>query len=280
MSPRIHKTAVVDKTAKIAPSVEIGPYCVIGPHVELAEGVKLYAHVYVTGYTYIGADTDIFPFASIGCAPQDLKYKGEQSFLSIGRNNIIREYVTIHPGTALGGRKTVIGDNCLFMIGAHVAHDCIIGNNVVLANNATLGGHVRIGDYAILGGLSAVHQFVRIGCHAIIGGVSAVVKDVLPYANAVGKRANIAGVNITGLKRRKFDREDIKLIQEAFLAIFAIKSENFNARVKSLAASCPNNAKIIEIVNFLKEPSARGICMPRFVAEAPLKSLFSDTKEL
>ena len=213
--PQIHPTAIVAPAARVADDVVIGPYCVIGDDVELGAGVRLAAHVVVDGRTAIGDGTRIFPFASIGLEPQDLKYQGEASSLVIGRDNTIREYVTINPGTAGGGMVTRIGDDCLFMIGAHVAHDCQIGDHVIMANNATLAGHVVIEDYALLGGLCAVHQFVRIGRHAMIGGMSGVERDVIPYGQVMGNRARLTGLNIIGMQRRGFSRDEIQGLRRA-----------------------------------------------------------------
>lgn len=198
----IHPTAVIDSAAKIGKNVKIGPYCCIGANVEIGDGVELKAHVVIDGQTSIGADSKFFPFASIGLPPQDLKYSGEKSTLTIGERNIIREYVTMNPGTEGGGLETRVGDDNLFMVGAHVAHDCIVGNNVIMANNATLAGHVMVDDYAIIGGLAAVHQFCRIGRHAMIGGMSGVENDIIPYASVLGGRAWLSGLNLVGLKRR------------------------------------------------------------------------------
>ncbi len=194
----IHATAIVEPGAKLADDVRIGPYCVIGAEVELAEQVELVSHVVIAGRTRIGAGTKIYSFASLGGPPQDLKYKGEPSALIIGAKNVIREQVTMNPGTAGGGMVTRVGNNGLFMVGAHVAHDCKLGNNVIMANNATLGGHVEVGDHAILGGLCAVHQFVRIGPHAMIGGMSGVEHDVIPYGLVKGDRARLSGLNYGG----------------------------------------------------------------------------------
>ena len=182
----IHPSAIIDPAATIGESVHVGPFCVIGPDVSLGEGVKLHSHVVVEGRTHIGKGGEIFPFASIGHAPQDLKYKGEPSRLEIGDNCRIREHVTMNPGTEGGGMLTKVGDNCLFMASSHVAHDCKVGNNVIMANNATLAGHVEVGDFAIIGGLAAVQQFVRIGPHAMIGGMSGIVNDVIPYGMVAG----------------------------------------------------------------------------------------------
>jgi UDP-N-acetylglucosamine acyltransferase len=192
----IHPTAVIDSGASIGKGVSIGPYCVVGPNVQLDDSVTLKAHVVVDGRTIVGAGTTIYPFASIGSEPQDLKYRGEPSVLIIGGNNTIREHVTMNPGTAEGGLRTVIGNNCLFMVGTHVAHDCVIGDHVVMANNATLGGHVRVGDRVVVGGLAAVHQFIRIGAYAVIGGTSGVESDVIPFGRVKGDRAYLAGLNL------------------------------------------------------------------------------------
>ncbi len=260
----IHKTAIVSDKAIIAPNVEIGPFCVIGDNVELAAGVKLCSHVCIDGRTYVGEETQIYPFASIGHIPQDLKYDGENSEVIIGKNNTIREYVTIHPGTKQGNMKTTIGNNCLFMVNSHIAHDCIVGNNVILANNATLGGHVTVGDYAILGGLSAVHQFVRIGAHAIVGGVSAIVEDLIPYGSAAGKRANLLGINITGMKRRNFARAEIHAVRHAFKEIFgqAQHYESFAKRVELVMSKYGHIQSVAEIISFLRDNSVRSICLP------------------
>src|SRR5579864_1417356 len=217
----IHPTAIVAPRARVADDVVIGPYCIVGEHVTLGPGVVLRAHVVVDGRTTIGAGTRIFPFASIGFEPQDLKYRGEESSLEIGRNNTIREYVTMNPGTAGGGMVTRVGNDSLFMVGVHVAHDCQVGDGVVMANNATLAGHVVIEDHAILGGLSAVHQFCRIGRHAMVGGLSAVVRDVIPYGQANGDRARLSGVNIVGMQRSGFSRDDIIGLRTAFQYLFS-----------------------------------------------------------
>ena len=203
----IHQTAIVHPKAKIGQNVKIGPYCIVGENVTLGDCVNLHSHVHIEGITCIGENTTIFPFAAIGFPPQDLKYNGEKSSVLIGKNNTIREHVTIHSGTKLGRMETVTGDSCLFMVGSHIAHDCIVGNNVVMANNATLAGHVVIEDNVIIGGLAAVHQFVRIGRYSIIGGVSAVVNDVIPYASVAGDRAKLLGVNTRGLRRTWFQQQ-------------------------------------------------------------------------
>jgi UDP-N-acetylglucosamine acyltransferase len=243
----VHPTAIVDSDAVLGDGVVIGPYCVVGGHVALGNGVRLHSHVVVDGRTDIGADSEIFPFASI---------------LVIGQRNRIREYVTMNPGTADGGMITRIGDDCLFMVSAHVAHDCIVGNHVIMANNATLAGHVTVGDFAILGGLSAVHQFVRIGRHAIIGGMSGVENDVIPYGSVVGDRARLSGLNIVGLKRRNFANKDIHNLRTAYRMLFA-EEGTMGERVDDVRAMYGDNAEIMEIVEFMRANSQRGLTQPR-----------------
>ena len=258
----IHTTAIVDSAAELGENVTIGPYCIVGPDVSLGDGVSLMSHVVVGGLTTIGANTHIYPFASIGLAPQDMKYKGERSELVIGWNNIIREYVTMHPGTEGGGMVTRVGNNCLFMGSAHVAHDCIIGDHVVMANSSAIAGHVKIGDYAILGGLSAVHQFVRIGEHAMIGGMSGVDQDVIPYGSAMGERARLSGLNIIGLKRRGFSRDDIHELRKAYRLLFAAEG-NMTERLADVAESFLENEAVMDIVGFIGSDSSRAVCQPK-----------------
>jgi len=260
--PDIHSTAVVGDGASIGDGVAIGPYCVIGPDVALADGVRLVSHVVVAGRTTIGPNTHIYPFASIGTPPQDMKYKGEPSTLEIGANNIIREQVTMNPGTAGGGMVTRVGNNCLFMVGAHVAHDCIIGNHVILANNATLGGHVSIGDYAILGGLAAVHQFCRVGRHAMVGGMSGVEQDVIPYGSVIGNRARLAGLNVVGLKRRGFSRAEVATLRKAYRLLFA-EEGSMAERLNDATEMYKESQAVMEIVDFIRGESSRSICQPR-----------------
>jgi len=260
--PDIHSTAVVGDGASIGDGVAIGPYCVVGPDVAIADGVRLVSHVVVAGRTTIGPNTHIYPFASIGTPPQDMKYKGEPSTLEIGANNIIREQVTMNPGTAGGGMVTRVGNNCLFMVGAHVAHDCIIGNHVILANNATLGGHVSIGDYAILGGLAAVHQFCRVGRHAMVGGMSGVEQDVIPYGSVIGNRARLAGLNVVGLKRRGFSRAEVATLRKAYRLLFA-EEGSMAERLNDATEMYKESQAVMEIVDFIRGESSRSICQPR-----------------
>jgi UDP-N-acetylglucosamine acyltransferase len=260
--PKIHPTAIVAPGALLADDVAIGPYCVIGEHVCLGPGVSLSAHVVVEGRTTIGAGTRIFPFASIGFEPQDLKYRGEESSLEIGSNNTIREYVTMNPGTIGGGMVTRVGSNSLFMVGVHIAHDCQVGDGVVMANNATLAGHVVIEDHAILGGLSAVHQFCRIGRHAMVGGLTAVVRDVIPYGQATGDRARLAGINIVGMQRSGFTREDINGLRNAYQILFADEG-TLVERVDEIAERFAGNGPVADIVAFIRADSSRAICQPK-----------------
>jgi UDP-N-acetylglucosamine acyltransferase len=257
----IHPTAIVDPAAELGHGVKIGPYSVVGAGVKLGDGVELMSHVVVAGSTTVGAETRIFPFSSIGHQPQDLKYKGEPSSLEIGERNIIREHVTMNPGTEGGGLLTKVGNDCLFMVGAHVAHDCLIGDNVILVNSATLGGHVVIEDWVIVGGLSAVHQFVRIGKHAMIGGKTGVEHDVIPYGIVTGNRAKLEGLNIVGLKRRGFSRDLIHEIRKAYRMIFA-EEGTMAERLQDVIEDFSGNEPVMEIVNFINSDSSRRICQP------------------
>jgi UDP-N-acetylglucosamine acyltransferase len=204
----------------------------------------------------------MFPFASIGLQPQDLKYMGEASRLEIGCNNVIREQVTMNPGTEGGGMVTRTGNNCLFMVGSHVAHDCQIGDHVILVNNATMGGHVEIGEWAILGGLSAVHQFVRVGRHSMVGGMSGVENDIIPYGSVVGNRARLSGLNVVGLKRRGFSREVIHALRSAYRLLFAPEG-TMTERLNDVAELMPEIEPVMEIVKFIRADSSRAICQPQ-----------------
>ncbi len=263
---QIHPTAIIADGAVIGKDVVIGPYCVVGKDVTLDEGVKLISHASIDCITHIGAHSLVYPFASIN-KTQDLKYNGEPSTVSIGKNTTIREYVTIQPGTSGGIMKTVVGDNCLLMIGVHVAHDCIVGDNVVMANYATLAGHVVVEDNVIIGGLSAVKQFVRIGKHAMIGGMSGVEKDVVPYALIMGERASMHGVNIVGMKRHGYSNAEIQQVQAIYQNIFSENDESpFNARVQkqreSLAGANQDRATQI-VFDFMGGETKCHFCMPK-----------------
>ena len=258
----IHPTAIVDPDAKVGDGVVIGPYCVVEAGVTLGNNVQLHSHVVVGGWTIVGAKTEIYPFSAIGLPPQDLKYSGENSKLIIGERNRVREHVTMNPGTSEGGMITRVGDDCLFMVGSHIAHDCLMGDHVVMANNATLAGHVVVGDYAILGGLSAVHQFVRIGRHAIVGGMSGVENDVIPYGSVMGDRARLSGLNIIGLKRRNFAKDEIHNLRTAYRMLFA-EEGTLQERIDDVAKMFGDNADILEIVEFMQADSSRGLTQPR-----------------
>lgn len=259
----IHPTAIVEDGAKLGDGVEIGPYCIIGPHVELGDGVRLEAHVVVAGHTKIGAGTHIFPFASIGHKPQDLKYAGEETYLEIGSNNQIREHVTMNPGTAGGGGLTRVGDNCLFMMGSHVGHDCMVGDHAILANNATLAGHVELADFVILGGLSAVRQWSRIGTGAIVGGMTGVEFDVIPFGSVIGDRARLAGLNLIGLKRKNFPREQIHALRAAYKALFESEDGTLRERAQEVAQANPEEPLVKIVTDFILEKEDRRFCTPR-----------------
>ena len=261
--PHIHPSAIVEPGARLAETAKIGPYCVVGAEVEIAERVELLSHVVVAGRTSIGAGTRIFPFASIGHAPQDMKYKGEPSRLVIGSGNVIREHVTMNPGTEGGGMVTQVGDNCLFMVGVHVAHDCRIGDGVIMANNATLAGHVSIGDYAVFGGLSAVHQFVRIGQHAMVGGVSGVERDVIPYGSVLGDRARLNGLNLVGMQRRGYARDEIQALRTAYEMLFDAENGTLAERRETVARRFPEVRPVREVLDFIAADSSRGLCQPK-----------------
>lgn len=257
----IHPTSIIDPKATIAETVEIGPFCTVGPNVKIGAGTKLISHVVLGGYTTIGENNTIYPFASIGLEPQDLKYKGERSELIIGSGNIIREYTTMHPGTADDNSITTIGDNNLFMVQSHVAHDCIVGSNIILANSATLAGHVKVGDNVTIGGLSAVHQFVKVGHHAFIGGLSAAVKDIAPYTIVSSERSTLDGLNLVGLRRRGFSKETIQQMQSAMKYIFFSSEGSLQERVDKVEAENKGLSEIQEIIDFVRN-SERGICLP------------------
>ena len=256
----IHKTAIIDSKAKVSSSVKIGPYTVIGPNVEIGEDVIIHSHVNISGNTKIGDGTIIFPFASIGNVPQDLKYKGEDTKLEIGKNNKIREYVTISPGTERGGGLTKIGDNCLFMISSHIAHDCNVGNNVIIANNVPLGGHVTIEDNVVIGGNSAVQQFTRIGKLAMVGGMTGVLHDVIPYGLSIGNRNYLQGLNLIGLRRSNFDNKDILGLSEAYKEIFATK--NLTDNLNKLNGAFKENPLVKDVIDFITKDKKRSICTP------------------
>ena len=255
----IDKTAIINKNAKVHPNVKVGPYSVIGPEVEIGENTEIKSHVSITGNTKIGKGNKIYPFVSIN-DPQDLKYNGEETSLVIGDNNKIREYVTINPGTIGGGGKTIIGNNCLFMISSHIAHDCQVGNNVILANNVPLGGHAIIEDNVVIGGNSAVQQFTRVGEMAMIGGMTGVLHDVIPFGLSTGNRNSLQGLNLIGLRRAKFENKDILGLSEAYKEIFATK--NINENISKLNGSFQENPLVKEVIEFITKDKKRSICTP------------------
>ncbi|SDG38939.1 acyl-ACP--UDP-N-acetylglucosamine O-acyltransferase [Thalassobaculum litoreum] len=261
MATQIHPTAVVEPGARLGEGVRIGAFSIVGPEVSLGDGCVLHGHVVVGGRTTIGPRTQIFPFASIGLQPQDLKYKGEPSTLEIGADNVIREHVTMNPGTEGGGMVTRIGNGCLFMVGVHVGHDCQVGNQVIMANNATLAGHVTVQDFAVLGGLSAVHQFARIGRYAMVGGVTGVERDVIPFGSVMGDRARLSGINIVGMKRRGLSRDEIHDVRKAYRLLFASEG-TFQERLEEVAVEFTSSAPVMEIVDFIRADSSRKICQP------------------
>ncbi|MBO6755591.1 MAG: acyl-ACP--UDP-N-acetylglucosamine O-acyltransferase [Roseibium sp.] len=259
----IHPTAIIDEGAKLGRGVRIGPYSVVGKHVELGDGVILESHAAVAGHTRVGAGSHIFPFASIGHKPQDLKFAGEETRLEIGENNQIREHVTMNPGTAGGGGITRVGNNCLFMMGSHVGHDCQVGDYAILANNATLAGHVELADHVILGGLSAVRQWTRIGTGAIVGGMTGVEFDVIPFGSVIGDRARLAGLNLIGLKRKDFPREQIHALRAAYKELFETEEGTLRSRAELLAARTADQPLVKTVTDFILEKDDRRFCTPR-----------------
>lgn len=259
----IHPTAVVHKGAQLGEGVEIGPYCVVGSKVQLGARVKLHSHVVIEGNTEIGEGTELFPFASIGHVTQDKKFHGEDSRLVIGRNNVIREYVTMQGGTSGGRLETRIGDDGWFMACTHVAHDCVLGNKVTMSNHATLAGHVTVGDNVVFGGLSAVHQFVRIGRNAIIGGMTGVANDVIPYGMVMSDRGYLSGINLIGLQRGGFARAEIASIQSAFKTIFSSREGTLAERVEKASLEFADDQNVKEIIDFMTADSNRSFCLPK-----------------
>ncbi len=256
----IHSSSVISKNAKIGKNVKIGPFCNIGELVELEDNIELVSNVHIEGNTKVGKGTKIFPFACVGTSPQDLKYDNEPNSLIIGDNNTIREHVTINPGTKGGGGKTVIGNNCLFMISSHVAHDCKVGNNVIIANNVPLGGHVTIEDSVVIGGNSAVQQFTRIGRLAMIGGMTGVLKDVIPFGLSVGNRNHLQGLNLIGLRRNNYENKKIMDLDKAYKEIF--KSKNLHENLSKINDEFKDNELVTEVINFIAKDKKRPICSP------------------
>ncbi|MEM8750810.1 MAG: acyl-ACP--UDP-N-acetylglucosamine O-acyltransferase [Pseudomonadota bacterium] len=260
MKTFIHPSAVVEDGAVVGEGAHIGPLCHVGPKVKLGDGVKLLSHVAVVGNTDIGARTRIFPFASIGHEPQDLKYQGEDVSLSVGSDCIIREGVTMNPGTAGGGSVTKVGDRCAFLANAHVAHDCIVGNNVVFSNNVMLAGHCEVGDFAIFGGGCAVHQFVRIGHHAFIGGLAGIGGDVIPFGMPVGNRAALAGLNLVGMRRASVPRESINKVRAAYKTMFS--GERPVLDIVNEMKAVETDEVLLDILNFILDAGDRSFLQP------------------
>ncbi|MBW8310260.1 MAG: acyl-ACP--UDP-N-acetylglucosamine O-acyltransferase [Candidatus Paracaedibacteraceae bacterium] len=263
----IHPTTIIDPSAQIGKNFKAGPFCYVGPHVIIGDDVELKSHVVLEGYTTLGNRNIIYPFASIGHIPQDKKYSGEITSLEIGDDNIIREYVTMQPGTATDSKVTKIGNRGLFMVGTHIAHDCIIGDDVIFANHATLAGHVMVENNVIIGGLSAIHQFVRIGAHAMIGGMSGVEHDVIPYGIVIGERARLSGLNLVGLKRRGFSQKSINALREAYRTLFTPetteKATTFQERLSLIKNEKADIPEIESLIEFIQEESHRNLCMPK-----------------
>jgi len=261
MSVEIHETALVDAKAKLGEGVKIGPYCIVGPDVKLGDRVKLISQVNLAGNTSIGEDCKLFPFVSMGYPPQDFKHKGGPVGIEIGARSVFRENVNIHPGTDIGNPITKIGHDCYFMVGTHLAHEGQMGNHVVVSNGAQIGGNVRIGDHVVLGGLCAIHQHTRIGSHAFIGGMATVINDVIPYGFVLGNAARLAGLNVVGLKRRGFSREQIRELRAAYRLLFA-QEGTFAERLDDAEKLYADHALVNEIVTFIREQGSRSLAMP------------------
>ncbi|OJW53454.1 MAG: acyl-[acyl-carrier-protein]--UDP-N-acetylglucosamine O-acyltransferase [Alphaproteobacteria bacterium 41-28] len=262
MPIQIHPTAIVAEGAMLAEGVSIGAYSLIGPHVILKENVKIHSHVVIEEYTTIGARTEVFPFAALGFAPQNIHYKQEPSTLEIGEACTIREHVTIHPGTKEGGMKTILGRNCYIMIGAHIGHDCLIGNFVTMANNATLGGHVTVGDHVFIGGLAAIHQRVRIGASAMISGTAGVNEDVIPFGTVMAMRGKLGGLNIIGMKRRGFERQDMHNLRNAYKLLAKDQAGTFEERLQKIKSMYGTCQPVEDLLAFIAEAPERPLCLP------------------
>jgi len=262
MSAKIHATAVVDPSAELGADVEVGPGCVIGPGVRLGDRTRLMAHVFIERHTALGKDNTVFPFAALGGAPQDLSYKGEPTRLEIGDSNVIREHATLARGTLRGRSVTRVGSNCLIMGNCHIAHDCQVGDNVIMAQTATIGGHVQVGDYAFLSGLSGVHQHGRVGRYAFVGASALMTTDLIPFGLAIGNHAHLSGLNVVGLKRRGFTREQIHDLRAAYRLLFA-EEGTFQERIEDCAEIYASNPHVMEIVEFVRADAERPLCMPR-----------------
>jgi UDP-N-acetylglucosamine acyltransferase len=261
VSTDIHPTALVENGAQLGEGVTVGPFCHVGSHVSLGDHTRLESHAVIAGRTTIGAGCHIFPFASIGHRPQDLKYHGEESTLEIGANTTMREYVTVQPGTEHGGMITKVGEHCLLMASSHVAHDCHVGDHVILGNNVMIAGHCQIEDHVIVSGGSGAHQYVRIGEHAFIGGMSGVENDVIPYGMVIGNRGALSGLNIVGLRRRGFDRDEIHTIRQAYRLLFSDEG-TLAERVEDVATMFPTSPGVQRVIGFIRARADRALCLP------------------
>ncbi|MFZ5669753.1 MAG: acyl-ACP--UDP-N-acetylglucosamine O-acyltransferase [Pseudomonadota bacterium] len=258
---QIHPTAVVDKAARLGEGVEIGPFCIVGPHVVLGDRVKLLSHAIVEGHTEVGEDCVLHPFACLGGPPQHSAHKGEPTRVVVGARNVFREHVTVHAGTAGGRGITTVGADGLFMVSVHIAHDCVIGDKVTMAPSVAVGGHVSVADFVFLGGLAAIHQFTRIGRYAFVGGGGIVTKDVIPYGSVWGNHAHLEGLNLIGLKRRGFSREQIAAMRAAYRLLFADEG-TFQERLDDVETAYSNVAEIMEIIAFIRDDATRPLCLP------------------
>ena len=259
--PSVDSSARVADGARLADDVEVGPYCVVGPQVELHSGVRLISHVSISGVTVIGARTTIYPFASLGTPPQITAYRGGASRLTVGEDCEVREGVTISTGSEAGGQVTTVGDRCFLMVNTHVAHDCALGSDVTMANGAVLGGHVTIADHVFIGGNTALHQFVRIGEGAMLGGVSGIGQDVIPFGFAFGPRAALVGINVVGLKRRGFSRDDIHRIRRAYRVLF-LGTGTFADRAARAAEEFAGDPLITKVLSFIRDSGSRSLMKP------------------
>lgn len=260
---KIHPSAVIEDGAVLGADVAIGPFCHVGANVRLGDGVELKSHVVVAGYTTVGDNTRIYPFASVGHQAQDLKYRGERTTLEVGANCLIREGVTLNSGTEGGGGKTVIGDNCAFLANSHVGHDSVLGNNIILSNNVMIAGHVTVQDNVIFGGGAAVIQFTRVGAHAFVGGLAGLENDLIPFGMVTGNRARLQGLNLVGLKRRGFPREQIHALRNAYKAMFESAEGTLKSRTEKVRDEFPDQPLVAQLVGFVLSEEDRKFCTPR-----------------
>lgn len=262
MSSQIHPTALIAEGAQLAQGVCVGAYAVIGPNVIIKDDVTIHSHVVIDGPTTVGARCQIFPFAVLGLAPQSAHYKDEPTRLDIGEDCIIREHVTIHRGTIQGGARTTVGNKCYIMIGAHIGHDCHVGNFVTMANNATLGGHVIVGDYVNIGGLAAIHQFVRIGAYAMISGTAGVIEDVIPFGTVMAMRGKLGGLNLIGMKRHGFNREDIHGLRNAYKLLAKDQSGTLDERLNKIRTLHGTCKPVMDLLSFIEQDPKKSLCLP------------------